>query len=218
METQNLFRKALELAETLPSETTIPQSNDAAWRPVLDEYDPSLSQAATEMALIGREMALGGIPRWLTITGVWGCGKTFLTRQLFDAAKAWNPGERSSLWIAGAGKATEDNRRPNRVWLTEKSFASILRAGDYDYPKYLRPDFLVVLDDLGSERDPSGFLANALFDLCNARVNRWTIFTTNYSLNEIMDRVDGRVSSRLIRDSNKLVTITARDYALRKRA
>jgi DNA replication protein DnaC len=163
------------------------------------------------------DMEADAEPYWLTFAGTFGCGKTFLSRQIFGQAELINPGaySKNPVWYGGQGVMTEENRRPKCVWMTEKSFASIVRGGDYDYPKYLRPDFLVVLDDLGSERDSTGFLANCLFDLANSRLGRWTIFSTNYSVAEIVDRLDGRIASRLIRDENRVVKITAGDYALR---
>jgi hypothetical protein len=43
------------------------------------------------------------------------------------------------------------------------------------------------------------------------------LWTTNLTLAEVSQRLDSRISSRLIRDGNKVVTITAGDYAMRRK-
>jgi hypothetical protein len=43
------------------------------------------------------------------------------------------------------------------------------------------------------------------------------IWTTNLTLKEISANLDPRISSRLIRDDNRIITINAPDYALRRR-
>ena len=88
---------------------------------------------------------------------------------------------------------------------------------DARLPEYLAGDYLIVLDDLGSARERWGRVADALFRLANARLGRWTIWTSNLTHREISDSIDARLASRLIRDGNKGVRITAPDYALRNR-
>jgi hypothetical protein len=155
-------------------------------------------------------------PYWLTFSGVPGCGKTMLSRQIYEQGRLSNPGN-VELWQPGSGVMTEDMRRPACVWMTEEGFARKLRGGDYDLPRSLLPDWLVVLDDLGTARDNTAFIADALFNLCNHRAGKWTVFSTNLKLSEIQQRIDPRVASRLIRDENQFVQISAPDYALRKR-
>ncbi len=159
-------------------------------------------------------MARTAEPYWLTFTGRQGTGKTMLARQIFAAARAHNPGDREGPWITGTGFYDPRDRRPNRVWLHAHQLADRMRGGEWDLPEYLRADFLVVLDDLGAARDKSEFLADALYRLADQRMHRWTIWTTNLTLAEIHDRLDPRISSRLIRDENAIVSITAEDYAL----
>lgn len=60
-------------------------------------------------------------------------------------------------------------------------------------------------------------VADALFRLANARIGRWTVWTSNLTHREISDSIDARLASRLIRDGNKGIRITAPDYALRNR-
>jgi len=166
-----------------------------------------------------RDMARGEDPYWLTLSGLQGTGKTMLARQVYQyAAKHCNPG-RHSLWLAGTGIYSEQNRRPRCVWFTASEFRDQMLSGDYDLPEYLRADYLVAIDDLGTARDTrTDAVADGLYRLADNRVGRWMIWTTNLTLPEIAQRIDPRISSRLVRDSNRICTINCGDYALRKGA
>lgn len=196
-------------------ETTATLASD--WRPDFDCYEASLARAAELAARFVRDMAAGAPQYWLTLTGEPGCGKTYLARQIFGEAKRHNPGNKSAFWFGGTGILDERNRRPGCVWLAATEFADRLRAKEYDLPEYLAADFLVVLDDLGAARDTTAFIAEAVYRLCNVRLGRWTVFTSNLSAQAMADQIDPRVASRLIRDGNQAHRITAPDYALRKR-
>lgn len=189
---------------------------DSDWHPELDAYEASLVKAGELARQFVADIAAGRPPYWLTFTGVPGCGKTMLIRQIFNAASRYNPGN-ASLWVSGSGVRDESRRRPRCVWLHATEFADRLRAKEYDLPEYLAADFLVALDDLGATRDTTAFLSEAVYRLCNARIGRWTLFTSNLSAQAIADQIDPRVASRLIRDGNKAHRITSPDYAMRKK-
>lgn len=158
-------------------------------------------------------MAARATPRWLTLSGVAGCGKTMLATMLFNEAKKHNPAG-DGLWIDPTGRGA---RRPKNVWLDASRFADRMKEGEFDLPEYLVDDWLVVMDDLGASRDKTSFVADATYRFCNARRDKWTIFTTNLTLPEISERIDERVASRLIRDNNALISIRAGDYAMARR-
>lgn len=202
---------ALSSLDTI--QTTLKKA-ESTWRPQLDAYEPSLKRAAELAAKFVADMARGAQPYWLTFCGQQGTGKTMLARQIFAEAKRHNPGEQSSLWVAGTGYYEASNRRPRRVWYHAHQFGDTMKDGAWDLPEYLRADYLVVLDDLGAARDKSDFLADGLYRLADQRMYRWTIWTTNLALDEIRSKLDPRISSRLVRDDNALVIIKAADYAL----
>lgn len=114
------------------------------------------------------------------------------------------------------GIYSDKTRRPNCRGMDEARFARLyLDDRQYDLPEYLAHEWLVLYDDLGSKRDGKEVLADAILRLANQRLGKWTLWTTNLNLDEIRLRIDARVASRMIRDENRLVTITAGDYAKR---
>jgi DNA replication protein DnaC len=180
----------------------------------LDDYDPSLKKAAEAAARFVADVAAGKSPYWLTLTGTQGAGKTLLAKQIFGEASKFNPGN-APVWVAGNGIYDPARRRPRCAWFTAPQFKDRMLGGEYDLPEYLRADFLVAIDDLGAARDTKDHAAaEGFYRLADNRMGRWMIWTTNLTLDEIAQRLDPRLSSRLIRDDNRLVTITAKDYAL----
>lgn len=159
---------------------------------------------------------------WLTLSGAYGCGKTRLADSVFRHLSKVDPFA-AGVWLAGTGEFREDARRPGCVFMHVNSFIDRTLSGDYRFPEYLGREWLVVVDDLGANRQGSDNSREAASDaisrLCAARLGKMTIFTTNWTVPEIASRVDGRVASRLIRDGdgNTFFRITAGDYALRKR-
>lgn len=96
---------------------------------------------------------------------------------------------------------------------TVYNLADAWRSGDW-LNKPARDTFFLVIDDLGAERDSSGFVKDKMFELLNARMGKWTLITTNLSLKNIAENYDARIASRLIRDGNIFMRINAGDYWL----
>lgn len=201
------------------------------FEPDLVVYEQSLSQAADACISFANKLAAYEPPKpkrqnpfiaalddprpqgaWLTLSGRNGCGKTMLARQLFNYAARIDPFG-GSIW-----KQTDSNtsRRPKVVWLDEVTFIGRCKDGEYDLPEYLGEDWLVVIDDLGASRDKTNFAGEMLFRLCNARAEKFMIFTTNLERKQIAETVDPRIASRMVRDNNRAITITAGDYGVRQ--
>lgn len=187
------------------------------WRPNVVEWEPSVKRAADVAAQFVADIEAGVAPYWLTLTGVPGSGKTMITRQTFEEARK-HVAASTANHPAQFGIYDERRRRPGVRWIDETKFAQLmLDDRQYDLPEHLAHEWLVCFDDLGSKRDAKELLGDALFRLSNQRLGKWTLWSTNLTLDEITARIDARISSRLIRDDNRLVTIKAGDYATRKK-
>lgn len=134
---------------------------------------------------------------WLTFCGRSGCGKTHLAKAIVEVARRELGFDKSNA----------------QVW-TASRYAEKLRNGDYGVQDWLKSLPLLVLDDLGAEQMSEMFRAK-LYDLLNARENKWTVITTNLSMTDIASSIDPRISSRLNRGFNVICRVAdARDYFL----
>lgn len=140
--------------------------------------------------------------RWLTLSGECGCGKTMLAKEAFYLIA-----ERTFRSLALDGENWESH------FATVYNLADAWRSGNW-LNKPARDAFFLVIDDLGAERDSSGFVKDKMFELLNARMGKWTLMTTNLSLKNIAENYDARIASRLIRDGNIFMRINAGDYWL----
>lgn len=193
----------------------------SGWRPTLSEHHSTLTKAADACAQFIADIERGSTPYWLTLSGFTGTGKTMMARQTFERASELNPGNPkiNPVWTTGHGVYNEDLRRPNAVWMHTSDFKRrYLDNHEYDLPEYLRADFIVAVDDLGAVGDTkNATVAEALYRLADQRMHRWMLWTANLTLEEISAQFDPRISSRLIRDENKFVVVTAPDFAIWKR-
>ena len=90
-----------------------------------------------------------------------------------------------------------------------------LRAGDaFEMRSEMKRWPVLFLDDIGAERDPSGFAAEELNTLLGCRVGKWTLITSNKDA-DALQAIDGRIYSRLIRDLNRCVGVNTVDFSER---
>lgn len=139
-------------------------------------------------------------PRWLSLVGASGTGKTHCAKRLWKWAKARSDFNRTAYV-------------PMMIYWPD--FVDELRGGDaYDRFNDLKKWPVLFLDDIGAERDPSGFAAEKLNTLLGCRMDQWTLLTSNKDF-DALAAVDGRISSRLIRDHNICVGIKTKDFSTR---
>lgn len=140
-------------------------------------------------------------PRWLSLMGNAGTGKTYVAKQLWamvKSAKPWNP--------------MSADYCPRFVYWP--AFVERLREGNsYNELRDMQAWPYLFLDDIGSERDTTGFAAEKLMTLLGCRQGRWTVLTSNLTLSR-MAQLESRMASRLVRDGSVAVSISAPDYAL----
>ena len=94
-------------------------------------------------------------------------------------------------------------------------FIQQLRTGEsFPYRNDMKRWPVLLLDDIGSERDPSGFAAEELNTLLGCRMDKWTIITSNLDI-ATLRKVDARIASRMIRGRNICIGVNTVDFSER---
>lgn len=101
-----------------------------------------------------------------------------------------------------------------------RQFSGDLKASCFGRLEDIEKDWFVILDDIGSPHDPTGFIASALDRICNSRSDmtkpKWTFITCNLMLNQIAERIDTRIADRMLRNGSVVVESTLESWALRQ--
>lgn len=139
-------------------------------------------------------------PRWLSLIGSSGVGKTHCAERLWD-------------WAYRRSDFSKTDFIPHRIYWPD--FIQRLRAGNgFELRNDLKKWPVLFLDDIGAERDPSGFAAEELNTLLGCRMDRWTLITSNRDA-EGLKATDARIASRIIRGLNICVAVNAKDFSTR---
>lgn len=148
-------------------------------------------------------------PYWLTMAGDSGIGKTMLAKSVYRHFMAHS---RFNLKYDAHKNQIVGNTGQFCNW---RGFCADVRGGSFGRIEDLCKDWFVVIDDVGSEHDPSGFIASMVDKIFNDRQRKWTLITSNLLLKQFAEKVDSRVASRMIRYGSKVVEVEAMDYSLR---
>ena len=145
----------------------------------------------------------GMSPCWLTFLGNTGTGKSHCAR------KVWEKLSRKINW-------SKYDWIPSEIYWPK--MVSDLRSGDaYERIGEMARWPMLFLDDVGSERDTTGFASDQLCALLGQRARRWTIITSNKNLDQIGE-TDVRLADRIVREpGNQMVELKTLSYALRRR-
>jgi DNA replication protein DnaC len=141
--------------------------------------------------------------RWLSFVGNSGNGKTFLSEMIFKRVRAMQAFRNHVSLLKPC----------QRVFWPE--LVSELRSGEFHRVKELGDCHLVLLDEVVIEHDPTGFVKDRLCELLKRRARKWTILTSNLTLESIRT-LDTRIASMMVRDGSAVVGCRAMDYAMRK--
>ena len=144
-----------------------------------------------------REAVLSRSPnkRWLTLLGPSGVGKTHLLKQLFKDLSRQMRIKTSTGW-RGAECA---------------HIIPAVDLQDYRAPRDFARYDLIYVEDIGAgadDRAGSGaVLRSRVAELLQLRSGRWTMLDANLTVEQVSERLDGRIASRLKRDGSWLVEI-----------
>ena len=188
-------------ALTTPTTTSKPPSAAFAdWLCFRTFGDAELEKVVSACHEWAQAFKKGTAPRWLSLIGPSGTGKTHCAKRL------WR-------WTSGKADWSRFDYLPHAIYWPD--FVQRLKGGNhYELRHEMKRWPVLFLDDVGAERDPSGFAAEELNTLLGCRTDRWTLLTSNLDF-EALKRVDGRIASRLIRGQNICVQVNARDFSTR---
>ena len=151
-------------------------------------------------------------PIWLSLIGNTGVGKTHLAQEI---KRTWRRLEiRKRCPNSASGWRVTRGKRQFFAWpyITNK-----IRQGDFGIIDYVcdEIDFLVI-DDLGVGYQ-SELTTAKLGEIADRRLRKPTIITANLSLEEISDKLDPRIASRMIRGGSLVVDFQqTQDWSLRQ--
>jgi len=168
--------------------------------------DPPLEKFLDGAATFAASINYVSPPHWLTLSGESGTGKTTLARAIYRQFMDQN---RFEIQFDKSRNRIVGNTAMFVDW---RKLCDSLRGGAYELLEDICEEWFVILDDLGAERDTTGFIASATDRILNSRLGKWTLLTTNLPLSEIAERIDPRVASRMLRDNNVVIEIDAPDW------
>jgi DNA replication protein DnaC len=164
--------------------------------------DPSLEEEALSVVDFLRAMRDKTDPRWLTLLGGSGVGKTHWAHFVTEYAERL---------LAPYDFVVADSQF--HEW---PSVVDELRSQNYGIVDELIRCKFLALDDLGAECI-SNFGTEKLFRILNARLNKWTMITGNLTA-AWLSKVDSRLLSRMLRGDNVVMEILTVDYAMREKS
>ena len=147
--------------------------------------------------------------KWLTLLGGSGVGKTHLARAVFQR---WME---LPMWYQPFGKDWGPKCVLDGRFVDWRAQTESFQRGDYTAVDDLCDFDFVVLDDIGAEHDPSGIGKSKLDRILNSRLLKNTVITSNLMLDQIRDRLDERIASRLIRNDSVIIELTVPDFNIR---
>lgn len=181
------------------------------------------------------DLLSGAEPRWLILVGDPGCGKTHLSerirafirdraRNLYEATVRAKIDPGASDYRTCWSYAQEGPFLAKWAVMIDKA-----RSKDYAALKLAASDWIKIIDDLGTNsftedsfnKTPRAtlFVCQAMGDLLDKRLRKWTVINSNFSRRQFAEQFDSRVASRLTRHGNVIVDCTGlRDFDLRKEA
>jgi len=142
-------------------------------------------------------------PCWLVLVGSSETGKTHVLDWIWKEAKH-----------RGLTHAFKASFNPRRIWWPD--FVNQLRAGNaYEEIADVRSWPLLAVDEIGASRDTTGFISDQLYFMLAQRERKWTVLTSNLTM-EQFTKMDERITSRALRNDGVLIEVKTVPYGSRK--
>jgi DNA replication protein DnaC len=151
--------------------------------------------------------------RPLLIHGWTGCGKTHASRSIH----AWFNAVRMSIGpVETRNEEGElDAMIPDSCFVNWPEIVDGFKKDQWEIIERLKSDYLVILDDIGAEHDPSGIGQEKLCQILSRREFKHTIITTNVQPDNFDARWQQRIGSRLFRNTIEVDLRDVPDYGKR---
>lgn len=148
-------------------------------------------------------------PRWLTLIGTSGVGKTMLAKEAYRHFMEYS---RFEVHFDAQRYRIDGNTGQYCQW---RRFAKAIQSGEgQGWEHDLGRDWFVVFDDIGSEDDPWGKAKGSLDRLADARIGKWTLWTSNLPLGKFAEKLDTRIADRMLRNGSVVVETNLESWAL----
>jgi DNA replication protein DnaC len=169
--------------------------------------DPILEKALKAAMNFCWEMTTAHKPaRWISFLGPSGTGKTFLAKRITSFFRKYL----DHLQDERNGSHEMFTRRGGlKLWIDA---VSEMQAGDFTGLRELRHDWFLCLDDIGTQRANNEFAVVKLYEVLCARQDLFTVITCNFPLDEIGEKMDARIASRLTRNMSMVVAVDTVDF------
>lgn len=220
-EIKQLVQKAVA---TLERPTKANPRNTLAWGRFADFIVPAddkqLARMKEEAASFVDDIANNRSPRWLSLLGTSGAGKTMLAKII---SRFFRETRHMQIdWVATNRTQNEHSPR-GRIIRDRGGFINWgdainnrMLKGDYDFLEDMREYSFFAIDDIASEYERHRALsASKLYNVFEARLKKWTVITANLSLDQIGETLDARIASRMMRDGGVVVDVDVPDWNLR---
>ena len=186
------------------SPTLSPAVKSSDWLGIRTHGDPELEKLRRCAEGFLDDLAAGVSTRWLTLLGDSGTGKTH------SATAIWREARRR---LGGVLDPSSCQYQTRIIYWPQ--FIDRLRSGEgYEELRDMQRWPLLIIDDIGAERDTTGFAAEKMNTLLGCRTGRWTVLTTNVAWEE-WERREARIASRMIRDGSVVCRVRTVDYCTR---
>lgn len=185
--------------------------------------DPQLANMKTEAARFLDDMMNDREPRWLSLLGTSGAGKTMLAQIIWH----WFRDTRHAMINWPATERTRTPETPHGQIIRHRggfinwgnAINNRMLKGEYDFLEDMRGYSFFAIDDIASEYERHRELsASKLYNVLESRLKKWTIITANLSLEQIGSKLDARIASRMIRGHSTVVDVDVVDWNLRQMA
>lgn len=208
-----------------------PPAYDWQWHALPSDSPETLAKCA-EMLEAARDFIAdireGHPPRWLVLLGDPGCGKTHLATRLRDWLRRYG----QWCYDRNVYPDVQDDRKLSRIFTYAQEGPEMVKWGTlleklrdgsrWDFSRACGDQYKVI-DDVGvdsftknarGELEATPFAVQKMGELLDRRLEKWTVITANFSIEQFHTIFDSRIASRLLRNSVVVNAFGLRDYKL----